>query len=54
MLVNLALFFPSIFLQEGFCTFSRRAGGVNQDSSLKTALLAAAVGLAGLTFLLVR
>ncbi|XP_053176305.1 bcl-2-like protein 10 [Scomber japonicus] len=40
---------------EGFCKFSRTAREVNQDSSLKTALFAAAgVGLAGLTFLLVR
>lgn len=40
---------------EGFCQFSRSAGEVNQDSSMKTALFAAAgVGLAGLTFLLVR
>ncbi|XP_056268682.1 bcl-2-like protein 10 [Pseudoliparis swirei] len=40
---------------EGFCTFSRSAREVGQDSSMKTALFAAAgVGLAGLTFLLVR
>ncbi|KAM7406373.1 hypothetical protein PAMP_000752 [Pampus punctatissimus] len=40
---------------EGFCTFSRNAREMNQDSSMKTALFAAAgVGLAGLTFLLVR
>ncbi|KAK5915042.1 hypothetical protein CesoFtcFv8_000676 [Champsocephalus esox] len=40
---------------EGFCSFSRTARGVSQDSSMKTALMAAAgVGLAGLTFLLVR
>eukprot|EP00064_Thunnus_orientalis_P011879 superscaffoldBa00001763_g11911 len=39
----------------GFCKFSRSAREVNQDSSMKTALFAAAgVGLAGLTFLLVR
>ncbi|KAF6716509.1 Bcl-2-like protein 10 [Oryzias melastigma] len=40
---------------EGFCKFSRTAREVSQDSSMKTALFAAAsVGLAGLTFLLVR
>ncbi|XP_075934155.1 bcl-2-like protein 10 [Anarhichas minor] len=40
---------------EGFCKFSRSAREVGQDSSMKTALFAAAgVGLAGLTFLLVR
>ncbi|XP_070685313.1 bcl-2-like protein 10 [Pempheris klunzingeri] len=40
---------------EGFCQFSRSAREVSQDSSIKTALFAAAgVGLAGLTFLLVR
>ncbi|XP_040900631.1 bcl-2-like protein 10 [Toxotes jaculatrix] len=40
---------------EGFCKFSRSAREVSQDSSMKTALFAAAgVGLAGLTFLLVR
>ncbi|XP_029284652.1 bcl-2-like protein 10 [Cottoperca gobio] len=40
---------------EGFCKFSRSAIEVRQDSSMKTALFAAAgVGLAGLTFLLVR
>ncbi|XP_069030415.1 bcl-2-like protein 10 [Embiotoca jacksoni] len=40
---------------EGFCKFSQSAGEVSQDSSMKTALFAAAgVGLAGLTFLLVR
>ncbi|XP_029001072.1 bcl-2-like protein 10 [Betta splendens] len=40
---------------EGFCKFCRSAREVTQDSSMKTALFAAAgVGLAGLTFLLVR
>ncbi|XP_076012410.1 guanine nucleotide-binding protein subunit beta-5b-like [Genypterus blacodes] len=40
---------------EGFCEFSRLAREVSQESSMKTALFAAAgVGLAGLTFLLVR
>ncbi|XP_029354475.1 bcl-2-like protein 10 [Echeneis naucrates] len=40
---------------EGFCKFSQSAREVSQDSSMKTALFAAAgVGLAGLTFLLVR
>ncbi|XP_062405609.1 bcl-2-like protein 10 [Sardina pilchardus] len=40
---------------EGFCKFSRTAREVNQESSMKTALFAAAgVGIAGLTFLLVR
>ncbi|KAM4602679.1 bcl-2-like protein 10 [Polymixia lowei] len=40
---------------EGFCKFSRLAREVTQDSSMKTALFAAAgVGIAGLTFLLVR
>lgn len=40
---------------EGFCKFSHHARKVSQDSSMKTALFAAAgVGLAGLTFLLVR
>ncbi|XP_059201717.1 bcl-2-like protein 10 [Centropristis striata] len=40
---------------EGFCKFSLSAREVNHDSSMKTALMAAAgVGLAGLTFLLVR
>ncbi|XP_030580488.1 bcl-2-like protein 10 [Archocentrus centrarchus] len=40
---------------EGFCKYSRSAREVSQDSSMKTALFAAAgVGLAGLTFLLVR
>ncbi|XP_054472941.1 bcl-2-like protein 10 [Anoplopoma fimbria] len=40
---------------EGFCKFSRSAREVSPDSSMKTALFAAAgVGLAGLTFLLVR
>lgn len=40
---------------EGFCKFSRSARQVSQESSMKTALFAAAgVGLAGLTFLLVR
>ncbi|KAM9408746.1 bcl-2-like protein 10 [Pholidichthys leucotaenia] len=40
---------------EGFCKFSGSAREVSQDSSMKTALFAAAgVGLAGLTFLLVR
>lgn len=42
-------------LQEGFCKFSCIASDVNQESSMKTALFAAAgVGIAGLTFLLVR
>ncbi|XP_040051606.1 bcl-2-like protein 10 [Gasterosteus aculeatus] len=40
---------------EGFCKFSRSAREVGHDSSMKKALFAAAgVGLAGLTFLLVR
>ncbi|CAL8404173.1 unnamed protein product [Boreogadus saida] len=40
---------------EGFCKFSSIAREVNQESSMKTALFAAAgVGIAGLTFLLVR
>ncbi|KAJ7994832.1 hypothetical protein DPEC_G00253550 [Dallia pectoralis] len=40
---------------EGFCKFFHSARQVNQDSSVKTALFAAAgVGIAGLTFLLVR
>ncbi|XP_012670407.1 bcl-2-like protein 10 [Clupea harengus] len=40
---------------EGFCKFSRTPREVNQESSMKTALFAAAgVGIAGLTFLLVR
>ncbi|XP_068430050.1 bcl-2-like protein 10 isoform X2 [Clinocottus analis] len=40
---------------EGFCKFSHSAREVGQDSSMTTALFAAAgVGLAGLTFLLVR
>ncbi|XP_058484554.1 bcl-2-like protein 10 isoform X1 [Solea solea] len=40
---------------EGFCNFSRTAREVSPDLSMKTALFAAAgVGLAGLTFLLVR
>ncbi|XP_035483782.2 bcl-2-like protein 10 isoform X2 [Scophthalmus maximus] len=40
---------------DGFCKFSRSAREMSQDSSMKTALFAAAgVGLAGLTFLLVR
>ncbi|XP_038556819.1 bcl-2-like protein 10 [Micropterus salmoides] len=40
---------------EGFCKFSRSAREVSLDSSMKKALFAAAgVGLAGLTFLLVR
>ncbi|XP_029623817.1 anti-apoptotic protein NR13 isoform X1 [Salmo trutta] len=40
---------------EGFCKFFHTAREVNQDSSMKTALFAAAgVGIAGLTFLLVR
>ncbi|XP_061602406.1 bcl-2-like protein 10 [Cololabis saira] len=40
---------------EGFCKFSLSAREVGQDSSMKTALFAAAgVGIAGLTFLLVR
>ncbi|XP_051726530.1 bcl-2-like protein 10 [Ctenopharyngodon idella] len=40
---------------EGFCRFSHNAKQLNQESSMKTALFAAAgVGLAGLTFLLVR
>ncbi|XP_026150147.1 bcl-2-like protein 10 [Mastacembelus armatus] len=40
---------------EGFCKFSHSAREVSHDSSMKTALFAAAgVGLAGLTFLLVR
>ncbi|KAI3377735.1 hypothetical protein L3Q82_008879 [Scortum barcoo] len=40
---------------EGFCKFADSAREVSQDSSMKTALFAAAgVGLAGLTFLLVR
>ncbi|XP_026234687.1 bcl-2-like protein 10 isoform X2 [Anabas testudineus] len=40
---------------EGFCKFSCSAREVSQDSSMKRALFAAAgVGLAGLTFLLVR
>lgn len=38
---------------EGFCKFSRSAREVNQDSSMKTALFAAA-GVGLLTFLLVR
>lgn len=39
----------------GFCEFSCHSSKVDQDSSMKTALFAAAgVGLAGLTFLLVR
>ncbi|XP_026782764.1 bcl-2-like protein 10 isoform X1 [Pangasianodon hypophthalmus] len=40
---------------DGFCKFFHSAGHVSQESSMKTALFAAAgVGLAGLTFLLVR
>ncbi|XP_028331026.1 bcl-2-like protein 10 [Gouania willdenowi] len=40
---------------EGFCAYSRRTTEVNHDLSMKTALFAAAgVGIAGLTFLLVR
>ncbi|CAN9506732.1 unnamed protein product [Ophioblennius macclurei] len=40
---------------EGFCAYTRTARQVSQDSSMKTALFAAAgVGIAGLTFLLVR
>ncbi|KAM9481810.1 bcl-2-like protein 10 isoform 2-T2 [Clarias gariepinus] len=40
---------------DGFCKFFASSGHVSQDSSMKTALFAAAgVGLAGLTFLLVR
>ncbi|XP_062860511.1 bcl-2-like protein 10 [Trichomycterus rosablanca] len=40
---------------EGFCKFFRSAGHVSHESSMKTALFAAAgVGLAGLTFLLAR
>lgn len=40
---------------EGFCKFSLSAREVSQDLSMKTALFAAAsVGIAGLTFLLVR
>ncbi|KAM4593703.1 bcl-2-like protein 10 [Odontesthes bonariensis] len=40
---------------EGFCKFSCNARVVSEDSSMKTALFAAAgVGIAGLTFLLVR
>ncbi|XP_035275845.1 anti-apoptotic protein NR13-like [Anguilla anguilla] len=40
---------------EGFNKFFRRRGEVSQESSMKTALFAAAgVGIAGLTFLLVR
>lgn len=40
---------------EGFCAYARTAREVSQDSSMKTALIAAAsVGIAGLTFLLVR
>ncbi|XP_071344240.1 bcl-2-like protein 10 [Trachinotus anak] len=40
---------------EGFCKFSHNAREVSQDLSMKTALFAAAsVGIAGLTFLLVR
>lgn len=47
--------FVFVFLQEGFCEFSHSARELSQDSSMKTALFAAAsVGLAGLTFLLVR
>ena len=42
-------------LQEGLCKFSDCARGMNQDSSMKTALFAVAgVGIAGLTFLLGR
>ncbi|KAL1007576.1 hypothetical protein UPYG_G00088620 [Umbra pygmaea] len=40
---------------EGFCKFFASAREVNQDSSMKTALFAVAgMGIAGLTFLLVR
>ncbi|XP_029954501.1 bcl-2-like protein 10 [Salarias fasciatus] len=40
---------------EGFCAYARTARQASLDSSMKTALFAAAgVGLAGLTFLLVR
>ncbi|XP_062328040.1 bcl-2-like protein 10 [Osmerus eperlanus] len=40
---------------EGLCKFSDCARGMNQDSSMKTALFAVAgVGIAGLTFLLGR
>ncbi|XP_066541376.1 bcl-2-like protein 10 isoform X2 [Hoplias malabaricus] len=40
---------------EGFCKFVQRAESNSHESSMKTALFAAAgVGLAGLTFLLVR
>lgn len=40
---------------EGFCAYACTAREVSQDLSMKTALFAAAgVGLAGLTFLLVR
>lgn len=45
-----------VFLvQDGFCRFFSSTDHVSYDSSMKTALFAAAgVGLAGLTFLLVR
>ncbi|XP_066557471.1 bcl-2-like protein 10 [Amia ocellicauda] len=40
---------------EGFCKFFQSAKEVNQESTMKTALFAAAgVGIAGITFLLVR
>ncbi|MBN3313381.1 GNB5 protein, partial [Atractosteus spatula] len=40
---------------EGFCKFFQTAKEVNQESTMKTALFAAAgVGIAGITFLLVR
>ncbi|MED6266713.1 hypothetical protein CHARACLAT_004834 [Characodon lateralis] len=40
---------------DGFCNYARNAREVSQDSSMKTALVAVAgVGIAGLTFLLVR
>ncbi|XP_007549112.1 PREDICTED: bcl-2-like protein 10 isoform X1 [Poecilia mexicana] len=40
---------------DGFCSYAHNAREVSQDSSMKTALVAVAgVGIAGLTFLLVR
>uniref|UniRef100_A0A3Q2PJS5 BCL2 like 10 n=1 Tax=Fundulus heteroclitus TaxID=8078 RepID=A0A3Q2PJS5_FUNHE len=40
---------------DGFCNYAHGARGASQDSSMKTALVAVAgVGIAGLTFLLVR
>lgn len=53
--LNIPPFLSPFLFQEGFCKFYRSASAAEQNSSMKTALYAAAgVGLAGLAFVAAR